>query len=468
MRESERRYQQLIRTSPAPINLFDASGEILWGNDAVLDLLGLDTRDELVGRSIFEFIHPDDRYTAESELEAVVTDKESIGPTPMRLTRADGEERMIRVSTAPGQYEGEDIGQAVVVDVTELNRMHDELTAEREFIETALDTIEDVFYVIDTHGDLQRWNDALLDVSGYTESEVRTMDVEDFFIEEHTERVSESISRAFATGRDTVDAVVRTKSGEHIPYEFRKRRLRKDGYAIALVGIGRDITQRTSREQHLRTVDYTLHHHLRNQLNVILGSVELLTERGGVTGGQQMAAIDESAEKMLSLFDHHREIVMHLLLDTTRERIDVVAVLETLLAEFESRYPNAELTMRGPESAPVIAAPYIRRAFHELLWNALKHNDADVPRVEVTVDADSSPVRIVVADNGPAISGQEYEFMQSPETLDSTSHPTGLGLWSVNLAVRYSRGTFRIDEDAEDGNTVSIELPAPVDDWRNN
>jgi PAS domain S-box-containing protein len=466
MGESERRYQELIRTSPAPINLFDASGEIIWGNDAVLDLLGLDTREELVGRSIFEFIHPDDRYTAESELEAVVTEKKSIGPTPMRLTRADGEERIIRVSTAPGEYGGKDIGQAVVIDVTELNRVHDELAEAREFIEMALDTIEDVFYVIDTHGDLQRWNDALLDVSGYTETELRAMDIEDFFIDGHTELVSESIARAFATGRDTIEAVVRTKSGERIPYEFRKRRLVTDGSAIALVGIGRDITQRKSREQHLRTVDYTLQHHLRNQLNIIQGTVELLVEGDGTADGRHVAAIHESADKMLSLFDHHRDIVTHLLLDTTRERIDVIDVLETLFADFNAEYPHAELTVRGPDSAPVIAVPYITRAFHELLWNALKHNDADVPRVEVTVDADSSPVRITVADNGPVIFRQEYEFMHSPETLDSTSHPTGLGLWSVNLAVQYSRGTFTVDEDADDGNTIVVELPAPVDDWR--
>lgn len=466
MRESERRYQQLIRTSPAPINLFDASGEILWGNDAVLDLLGLDTREELVGRSIFEFVHPEDRYTAESELAAVVENKESIGPTPMRLTRADGDERLIRVSTAPGRYEGKDIGQAVVIDVTELDRIHDELDEEREFIETALDTIEDVFYVIDTRGDLERWNDALLDVSGYTQADVQTMDVEDFFVQEHAERVSESIARAFVTGRDTVEAVVRTKSGERIPYEFRKRRLVKGDSVVALVGIGRDVTQRKSREQHLRTVDYILQHHLRNHLNIIQGNAELLAERGGATDGKQMAAIYESVDKMLSLFGHHQDIVTHLLLNANRERIDIVDVLGTLLTEFEAAYPHAELTLIAPDSAPVVAVPHIKRSLYELLWNALKHNDAEVPTITITVDAESTPIKIVFTDNGPAISGEEYEFMRDPETLDSTSHPTGLGLWAVNLAVRYSRGTLTVEADAESGNTIIVELPTAIDEWR--
>ncbi len=106
MDESERRYQELIQTSPAPINLFDASGEIVWGNDAVLDLLDIDTREELIGRSIFEFIQPDDRFTAETELAAVVTEKESAGPTQMQLCTDAGAERTIRVATAPGHTRG--------------------------------------------------------------------------------------------------------------------------------------------------------------------------------------------------------------------------------------------------------------------------------------------------------------------------------------------------------------------------
>jgi len=203
MEESERRYQELIQTSPAPINLFDASGEIVWGNDAVLELLGLDSREDLIGRSIFEFIQPEDRFTAESELAEVVNEKEPAGPTQMQLTTEDGEDRTIRVATEPGRYKGEDIGQAVVVDITELNRIKDELEEERDFVEEALNSIEDVFYVIDSGGNLKRWNDALMEVSGFAYQEVLNSDVEDFFVDRHAERVSESISRAFVNGKDT-------------------------------------------------------------------------------------------------------------------------------------------------------------------------------------------------------------------------------------------------------------------------
>lgn len=117
--EGQQRYRHLIELSPSPINLFDADGVSIWCNDAALDLLGLSGRHELIGQSIFDFIHPEDHHQARTELAAVVERGESVGPTEMRLVTPDGEVRHVQISTATGQFLGAKIGQAVVVDVTE-------------------------------------------------------------------------------------------------------------------------------------------------------------------------------------------------------------------------------------------------------------------------------------------------------------------------------------------------------------
>jgi PAS domain S-box-containing protein len=117
--ESYDRYRHLVEISPAPINLFDSEGTIIWGNNAVVELLGLESREELIGSSIFEFIHPDDHDRAHNELETVTGDKASTGPTSMELSLPDEEVRYIRVTTAVGSFLGTDIGQAVVTDTTE-------------------------------------------------------------------------------------------------------------------------------------------------------------------------------------------------------------------------------------------------------------------------------------------------------------------------------------------------------------
>lgn len=117
--EGHQRYRHLIGMSPAPINVFDESGESIWCNQAVLDLLGFDSREEFIGRSILDVIHPDDHELARREIGTVTERKESTGPTRMRLLSRDGGTRYVRVSTAIGEFLGADIGQAVAIDVTD-------------------------------------------------------------------------------------------------------------------------------------------------------------------------------------------------------------------------------------------------------------------------------------------------------------------------------------------------------------
>lgn len=456
--ESERRYRQLIETSPAPINLFDANGNIVWGNDAVVELLGLESRNDLVGRSIFEFIHPNDRDTARAELLAVVEEKRSTGPTEMKLHRDDGEIRTIRVSTAPGRYDGEDIGQAVVVDETPVRELHASLRKEREFVESAVNTLHDVFYVINADGTLERWNDALVEVSGYDESELREMDVEAFFLESDADRVSESISTALTEGSDTLEATVVTNYGMEIPYEFRKQRLVIDGELTGVVGIGRNISDRRARDEHLRAVDRLLQHSLRNQINVISGTARLLRESSNTTDVADVDRIDMAADRLLSIFEHHHHIIDLLTGKTDTRPIDLVAVFEPILQSERDRNPSVELTWELPDSALVSSVAEIQRALRELIENAITHNDRADPTVGVTVEIDEPIVSIEIADNGPTIPNMEREVVTGKTPLSPTFHPEGLGLWFVHWTVERSGGTLSFENNDPRGNVVTIKL----------
>lgn len=125
--ESHDRYRHLIEIAPVPINLFGSDGTIIWGNNAVVELLGVESREALVGRSIFEFIHPDNHDQARDELETVTGEKVSTGPTSMKLRLPDGEVRHIWVATAIGEFLGTDIGQAVVIDTTDQKKREHQL-----------------------------------------------------------------------------------------------------------------------------------------------------------------------------------------------------------------------------------------------------------------------------------------------------------------------------------------------------
>lgn len=121
-----------------------------------------------------------------------------------------------------------------------------------EVVSQALNTLDDVFYVIGPEGDLQRWNERLVEVTGYPEVELTGMSAIELFPEDEQSRVVESIETTLETGADRIEAEIRTSDGVRTPYEFTSRRLTGSEGAPRVVGTGRDLTHAKGHEQELR------------------------------------------------------------------------------------------------------------------------------------------------------------------------------------------------------------------------
>jgi PAS domain S-box-containing protein len=140
-------------------------------------------------------------------------------------------------------------------DVTEQRERQRNLEAERRFIEQALDTLDDIFYVVDTDGSIRRWNEQLPAVTGYDDSELDGMDAVALFPADEHETVIETIEATLTGGATTVQADLQSADGERVPHEFRGQRLTdEDGETTGLVGIGRDLTERRRRQRRFRAL----------------------------------------------------------------------------------------------------------------------------------------------------------------------------------------------------------------------
>ncbi|MDZ5810342.1 GAF domain-containing protein [Halorubrum sp. AD140] len=131
------------------------------------------------------------------------------------------------------------------------------LREERDFIEQALDSLTDVFYVVDPDGRFRRWNDHLAETSGYADEAIAEMRASDLFPEDERDQIDEAIDEALAVGGTTVESALLKADGKRVPYELTASRLTdRDGDLIGLIGIGRDLTERKRRERQLaRLVD---------------------------------------------------------------------------------------------------------------------------------------------------------------------------------------------------------------------
>jgi len=99
LRESEERYRTLVDRAGEAILLSDRRGEIAFANRAASEMLGLPC-EEFLGRSIDDFIHPDDRERVRSDYELNWRQGGSVSSYRLKGLRSNGEAFWAEVNSA--------------------------------------------------------------------------------------------------------------------------------------------------------------------------------------------------------------------------------------------------------------------------------------------------------------------------------------------------------------------------------
>jgi PAS domain S-box-containing protein len=145
--------------------------------------------------------------------------------------------------------------RSVGIQRDECELIEDSLREETAFTESALNSLQDVFYVFDLNGRFLRWNKSLSAISGYSDEEISIKKPTDFFLGEDIRNISNAIEMVVKNGTARVEAKFITKNGEHIDYEFTGTLLKDyDGKPLGICGVGRNITERKNAELEYKTI----------------------------------------------------------------------------------------------------------------------------------------------------------------------------------------------------------------------
>ena len=117
-------------------------------------------------------------------------------------------------------------------------------------------------------------------------------------------------------------------------------------------------------------------------------------------------------------------------------------------------YPTAEFNVHIAPDVTVQANNLLALIFENLLDNAVYHNDAETPRVTVTVEEQSQFIRTRIADNGPGMPQEKDRFFEPGESGDR-----GLGLYLVNRLVEQYGGHLTFQENEPQGTVAIVDLP---------
>ena len=170
------------------------------------------------------------------------------------LTLADGRRRIFHSMGAPIVMHGEVAGiLGINLDITERRNIEAQLARERVFNDAIFDSIPGLLYLYDQDGRLVRWNRMHSELTGYTDRELASMRLMDWYRDDPATqgRIAKAIAHVLEHGLGTEEAELQTKDGRRVPFFFTAVRLELEGQTY-FTGIGIDMTDRRRSEEALR------------------------------------------------------------------------------------------------------------------------------------------------------------------------------------------------------------------------
>jgi signal transduction histidine kinase len=241
-------------------------------------------------------------------------------------------------------------------------------------------------------------------------------------------------------------------------YDARQVRARRRWHEVKARTERLNTRLRRSNER-LMVLNRVLRHNVRNDLNVVVGRAELVADRNDGVDERDARTIVDVAERLVDQSDKAR--TLETLMETRGEAqpIDLTAVVERELADLGREYPAIAVEAEMPDEQPVEAAPSLDTAVANVLDNAARHNDAEEPRLSVTVAREDDTVTLTVVDNGPGIPDHELDVLDAGAET-KLKHSSGLGLWTAVWVVEHSDGDIEFADNDPHGTVVTLRFPA--------
>jgi len=504
LRKSEQRYRDFISHAnegvwriemdrPFPVGISEeAANEWLREHAYIAECnlaharnCGFSSPDDLIGRYLKDVLPSCDEVTRERVRDSVRCNWQS-RTGEYRGRCRDGNVRWLRRTEVPIVEDGKVVRiWGVTADITERKRIEEELQREKAFSDAFIDSLPDVFCLLQPNGQFFHWGRNPERFLGYSGDDTRNMENALSIVAEEDRPVAAAcIQQAFATGGSELELRLLHKDGRKIPYLLRGTRtvISEQTYLIV---IGLDITERKRLEDQLLQAQKMeavgqlasgLAHDFNNILGVIMGYADLILLDDSLADSpttRRLAEVKKAAERAVSLTRQllafsRKQMVQSSTIDLNTVVNDAATMLKRLLRE------DIELvTVLPADLDPIHADP---TSIHQIIMNlAVNARDAmpgggsftietanvQLDRVPGDPDLPSGDyVLLAVSDTGSGMDVETQKRIFEPFfTTKGRERGTGLGLSTVYGIVKQSKGHIRSYSEIGVGTTFKIYFP---------
>jgi PAS domain S-box-containing protein len=493
LRASEELFRSIVEAAAEGIWIIDVQGRTTFVNRRMTELLGYGSK-EMLGRSCFDFLHPDEKERGRAGFEKR-KGGDDVVPREYRFVRQDGSIRWLSFVGSPmhdaaGRITGV---LSMCTDTTErrlveerIRHLNSELVAKLSEVETLLNVVPvGIAFSYDAECRTVKFNAEAQRIHGIGEASIVSMTGPDMPYQVLQNGIAVPahelpLQRAANSGEGTRD----------VEYEI----VRRDGRVVQVLcsaspvfdAQGRprgsvaallDITDRKQTENALRRANtaleqfaYAAAHDLQEPARNVSIYTQLLAReyenRFDAAADEYMKVTVEGAHRMQTLIQdllsyarttNEGETPPHAGSDGNAVFAEVVQNLRTAI-----EIAGAEVSAVELPSVVAVRHGHFVQLLQNLVSNALKYRGVEPPKILVSAAQQGPELVFRVKDNGLGIAPEFHERIFGVfKRLHGREIPgTGIGLAVCERIVSYYGGRIWVESELGEGASFCFTLPA--------
>jgi PAS domain S-box-containing protein len=305
------KYKVLVENSLDIITILDKTGCMLYYSPSVEKILGY-RDDELLGSSVFEYIHPEDiNIVMKTFFDAVLNPEKQVS-VEFRFRNADGSYTYLE-STGINKTNNESINGVILNSRNVTNKKLAEIENQR--LKTAVEQSYESVVITDIDGNIQYVNRKFEEVTGYSGEEVAGKNPRilksGFTPDDEYKKMWDIISSGQVWEGEFRN---KKKNGEYYWESARITPVKNEfGVIINYIAIKDDISELKKREEELiKAVDEKeimlreIHHRVKNNLQIVSSLLKLQSE--SVQDPELKARLRVSRNRIKSMALIHQQL----------------------------------------------------------------------------------------------------------------------------------------------------------------
>jgi two-component system CheB/CheR fusion protein len=496
--EEKAKYQKLLDNATEGIYIMDLQGNLLDFSKQAASMLGY-TKEELSKLSVYDWEVGVPKDKIQETLD---------GLTPIPITahtlhkRKDGSTFDTSIMAAKVNYGGQEAIYSTVRDITQIKKHEQEILKQKEEFETIFKISKDPIAILDLKSNFLDFNDAYLEVTGYSRQELLD-----------TSCIELSIPQDYEESKKVIRKVV--KKG--FVKNFEKSCYAKDGDIITvnmslslmpdkkrIIVSAKDITQNRKLQDALKELNKNLAQKVQKKVKELREQEQLLIQQSKLAAmGEMIGSIAHQWRQPLNLLSIKKDLLIlsfekgeldeSSLMQYNKSFNDTIQYMSKTIDDFRNFFKpskeksNFDIVKSITDTVHMIDAQLKQQGielrinctedtqqlyyygypseFKQVIINLIK-NAQDIIKekkiqgqIEITIKHSDTTLTIEIEDNGGGIEEKIFPKIFEPYfTTKFQSQGTGLGLYMSKTIIERNMGGKLEAKNRKNGALFTITL----------